>query len=92
MLNPPGLSGEPILSALTSNDNFGRTIIVLFNVKQSVNYTTKRKRELAHCSLHELRLWQAHHVETNNFEAHADMIHLSLYRYGHPTLRRVPHR
>ena len=47
--------------------------------------TIKSKRELAHCSFHELRPWQAHHVETNNFEAHADMIHLSLYRIGHPT-------
>jgi len=36
-------------------------------------YTTK-KRELARCSLHEQRPWQAHLIETNNIEAHADMI------------------
>lgn len=34
-------------------------------------------RELARCSLHEQRPWQAHLIETNNFEAHADMIHFS---------------
>ena len=53
---------------------------------------TVNSLSLIHISLHELRPWQAHHVETNNFEAHADMIHLSLYRIGHPTLRRVPHQ
>ena len=59
-------------------------------MKQSVNNTIKRKRELARCSLHELRPWQAHHVETNNFEAHADMIHSPHTDFGHPTFHRVP--
>ena len=46
-------------------------------LNKSFSNITKSKRELARCSLHEQRPWQAHLIETNNFEAHADMIHFS---------------
>ena len=46
-------------------------------LNKSFSNITKSKRELARCSLHEQRPWQAHLIETNNFEAHADMIPFS---------------